>query len=58
MYSNSHVKSCLKYAEMEGKNRPVLRKLLDSVDSFHEPRDKEGKLFQSVIALLTGMHVK
>ena len=32
------------YAKMEGKNRPVLHKMLDSVDSFHESRDKDGVL--------------
>ena len=41
----------LRYAKMEGKNRPAIQKLLDSVDSFHESRDKDGKLhvFQSCV---------
>lgn len=38
----------VKYAKLEGKNRPVLQKLLESVDSFHESRDKDGKLLLMV----------
>ena len=37
----------LKYASMEGKNRPVLQKLLQSADSF---RDQDGKLVESFVA--------
>lgn len=32
------------YAKVEGKNRPVCRTLLDSVDFFHESGDKNSKL--------------
>ncbi len=35
-----------KYAQMEAKNRPVLQKLLGSVDAIHERRDKHGMLLQ------------
>lgn len=34
----------LAYAKMEEKNRPMLQKLLESVDSFYEARDRDGKL--------------
>ena len=36
---------------MEGKNRPVLHNMLDSVDCFHESRDKDGVLMYIIYSI-------